>query len=152
MKMFVVLAVLLAFLLTWGANDSTSGGSLKTVEVNTSAFWCDGMNHALDTGLSGVRVRKVYLWFGAWDYVNADIIATVEKIDTDGGYQSIAKAGWDHYTTPTGVAGQALTFDFAPDWIAVRKGEALKLYAQCNPMNEETREKKAHVIALIYYQ
>lgn len=152
MRYAAILVACLALLATWGAPRAPeSSGALQTVELNTRAFGCDGVSRELDTGLHQVRVRKVYIWLGAFDYTNADIVFSLEHIGADGKYQSIAKGGWDHYATPTGIANQTLVFDYAPDWVRVAADESLKLYAQCNPMDEPSRAKKAHVIALVYY-
>mgnify|MGYP000734079462 CR=1 FL=1 len=135
------------------ASTKTSANTrraLRATEVNTRPFLCDGQNHELETGLRDARLRKIVVWFGAYGWTNADIVFSLERIDANKNLQSIAKAGWDHYAEPTGVAGQVLTYDFAPDWIAIERDESLNLYYQCNPMNDDSKNKKAHLIVFLY--
>lgn len=125
--------------------------TLQVREINTLAFACDGENHQLRALEGGERVRKLVVWFGAYGYTNADIVFTFERVSERGGWQSIAKAGWDHYAEPTGVAGQMLVYDFTPDWVEIQTDETLEFYYQCNPMDEASKTKKAHLIAFVYF-
>lgn len=127
-------------------------GALRVVELNTFAFVCNGQRHELIAPLpAGARVRQAAVWLGAYDYANADIIYSLEHIDTNGNYNSIAKGGWDHYLRGGGLDAQMHAYTYAPDWIEIGAGEQLALEAQCNPMDADTQTKKAHEIIMLYY-
>lgn len=126
--------------------------SLQVAQVNTRAFLCDGQNHETFTDVpAGARIRKIIVWMGTYNGMNADVVFAAERVDAAGQYHQIAIGGWDRYATPTGIANQFFTYDYTPDWIGIGNGERLAIEAQCNPMNKETREKKAHVIANVFY-
>lgn len=125
--------------------------ALQITQINTGPFDCDGANRELDSGLHDVRLRKVHFWYGAYSGTFADIGGALEKMDAHGQSTSVAKTGWDRYAEPTGVQGQTVWFDFAPDWVNIERTAQLKLYARCTPLDDATKGRKAHIIVTLYY-
>ena len=130
------------------ARPTSDARALQIVTLAPDAFLCDGENHFVEIART-MRIRKAYVWYGMDLGGKADLLGVLIKVNRAGEHEYIVKGGWDHYADPTGIDGQTLFLDFAPDWIAIGEGESVRLYYQCHGFSEPTPNAK--VLAVIYY-
>ena len=139
MKYFILLA---AFLLLAFAPAPT-GQDLYGLDVfNTKPFECGDQFHTRwvnDTG--DIRIYQTQLWMGMYVGNVSDLSYQVHRVSDS---SLLYRGNWDHYADPVGIDGQLHMLNFTPNFISLKKGDALELWYKC-------QVGTGHIIVTLWY-
>jgi len=140
---FATLALVLLF---WNVPQrAKSGQDLFGLDVfNTGPFQCGQQFHTQWVNEMGdLKIYQSQLWVGMYPGNVSDVGYQVHRVSDS---SLLYRGNWDHYADPTGLDVQLHLLNFAPNYFAIKKGDALELWYKCQNPGDI-----AHIIVTVWF-